>query len=270
MGVLKYIVPGVFINKPQWGNTRKGIAMKTANPGKSARSVDELRFKVLRALTNVVENVSPQTIERMRIGSAIEDALARVAVECVGIDWDLVYSQLGLILDKRFDLTEIAGVRKIPMMPEVTTSLLIACLEQAGCGVDLRIQAGTAVHSDDRLDRICRNSYVAAFPDHLGRPLSGKTKAETEALGVNEPRLEEWLLFQYGYFLGVGDFWDNQVFIRCGGSFVFASGEKVYPAVCRPVRPDNYPVKALKICLHAADMDWNYQTTRPVTRRVLH
>ena len=230
--------------------------MYVANPIGTG-GADQLRFKTLGALTAVMGGMSSQTAERMRAGDAIEKALREVAHNCLGIDWEYVYNELGIKLElSRFNLCEVAGVRKIPMMPEVTVAHTIACLKANKCGVLLTptnldlglVRSGRAVN-----DR----PYLVTISDcPLGEE---KSRLETKVMGILEPTLNEWLLLQLGYVICSGFPWGNNGYVRCGNSEIGFPGRGGIgnPSVSR------HP-SGLIIAVHGEDMKWGYLSTMPV------
>lgn len=240
--------------------------MKVANPiGDGGK--DQLRFKTLGALTVVMGGMSKQTSERMRAGDAIEVALRKVAQECTGIDWEYVYNELGIKLDNRFDLSEIAGTRKIPVMPMVTVAHIITYLKANNCHVN---------PTPEKLD-------LGLISDHPSVPvgpymavvhetpsaLNRKSRVETKKESLVEPTLKEWLLFQLGYVLCSGEPWGQQAFIRCGSSEVVLGKKICNPSVSRTPLPEDTDYSALMIACHSEDTEWGYLLTRAVTRVAL-
>lgn len=233
--------------------------MKVARPI-SDGGADEVRCKTIKALTATMRGMSSQTGARMVTGTLIEDALRKLAEECVGIDWELVYNELGITLDPRFDLSEIAGARKVPVMPSVTIPHIITCLKGNGCGVDSRLDPCLVVDKG----RVGEQPYlVVVSEDSSG--LSGRSRAQTKEKGIVEPTLREWLLFQLGYVLCTGRPWGRQVFIRCGSSEYVAKGERSSPGVNRNPLPDGCAPQ-LMLGLFGEQNEWQYLSTRSVIR----
>ncbi len=241
--------------------------MKVANPiGDGGK--DQLRFKTLGALTAVMDGMSKQTAERMRVGNAIEEALRKVAQESTGIDWELVYNELGIKLDTRFDLSEVVGMRKIPMMPQVTMAHTITCLKANNCHVNPSHEKMDFSLIKDDASVPVRPYLAVVHESSSGRTNQSRLKTKKESLA--EPTLNEWLLFQLGYVLCSGEPWGRQAFVRCGGSEIILGKEVCNPSVNRSPLPENTEYASIMIACHSENMEWGYLYTRPVTRVALN
>lgn len=240
--------------------------MKVANPiGDGGK--DQLRFKTLGALTAVMGGMSKQTAERMRAGDAIEVALRKVAQECTGIDWEFVYNKLGIKLDNRFDLSEIAGTRKIPVMPMVTVAHTITCLKANNCHVKPKPEKLDLGLISDH-PSVPVGPYIAMVHE-APSALTRKSRLETKKESLVEPTLKEWLLFQLGYVLCSGEPWGNKAFVRCGSSEIISGGMIFNLGVNRSPLPDDTGYSALTIACISEITEWEYLFTRAVTRVTL-
>lgn len=219
---------------------------------------DQLRFKILGELTAVMGGMSSQTAERMRAGDAIKKALQKLAHDCIGIDWELVYNKLGIKLDGGFDLSEVAGIRKIPVMPRATEARVARCIIENGCPVDTHLLGEHSLGSISS----CAESYMVRISDYPGG--AGLSRLDTKARSINEPTLVEWLLLQLGFVICSGRPWGDQHYVRCGGSQITDPEGIRNPFVSVPLLPPGCRAK-IEIGTFREDKKNEYLYTFQVT-----